>query len=47
MLAKGGNKYSLPHMGKGSSRRSNGEMPTTIDCSEEAVQAALEVMGDM
>ena len=47
MLANGGNKYPLPHMKKSTIRRNSVEIPTTIDCSEEAVQAALEVIADV
>ena len=44
MMEKGGNKYSLPHMGKATIRKINGELPLTISCSEEAVNSAAEFM---
>ena len=48
MLTKGGNKYpQVTHMKKGTMMKNTLEMPTTIDCSEEAVEAALEVIGDI
>ena len=39
-----GNKYPLPHMNKAQIRKTSDVMPTTIKCSEEAVEAALEVI---
>ena len=44
MLSKGGNKYPLPHMHKAKMRKDNDVMPTSIKCSSEAVDAALEVL---
>ena len=46
MLVRGKNKYELQHMQKGSLLRS-GELPETIRCSDEAVEAALEVMSSL
>ena len=45
MLAKGKNNYKLQHMGKERLLRS-GELPRTIRCSDEAIEAALEVISE-
>lgn len=42
MLDKGGNRYKIPHIGKGKMRKIAGELPTVIECSEEAVLTAAE-----
>ena len=46
MLSGGGNKYQLPHMGKSKLRNKVEHMPLTIECSQEAVDMALEVIHD-
>ena len=46
LLQKGGNKYRLPHQGKGKMRKTCpvSDFPTTIRCSKEAVDSALEII---
>ena len=44
MLEEGGNKYSLPHMGKDKLRKNVEHMPLTIECSQDAVDTALEII---
>jgi hypothetical protein len=42
MVARGGNQYKLPHIGKGKIRKNSPEMPKVLECSEEAVYTAIE-----
>ena len=44
MLESGGNKYALPHIGKDQIRRNAEHMPLTIECSQEAMDSALEML---
>ena len=44
MLAKGNNNYPLGHMRKAKLRRSHDGLPEVYSCSQEAVDAALEML---
>ena len=44
MVEGGGNTYSLPHMGKNKMRKDLVQMPLTIQCSQDAVDTALEIL---
>lgn len=39
-----GDMYELPHIRKGTIRKNNDEMPTTITCCDEAIHNALEML---
>ena len=44
MVEKGGNKYTLPHIGKQKIRQSCEQMPLTLNCSDDAINSALELL---